>query len=1037
MLNHLVAFSLRYRMVVMLLAAMAMVGGYVAMRRSPWDVFPEFAPPQIVVHTVAAGLSTEQVEQLVTVPVEAALSGVNRLRILRSSSAPGLSVVTVIFEDGTNILDARQLVNERLGEVTAYLPRGVETPRMMPLAASTSRFLMIGLKSDKTSPMELRTLADWTLRRRLQAVPGVAHVEIFGGEVKQYQVLVRPDQLQQYHLGVADVLAAARRSTAFGGAGFIETANQRLPIQQRARIESPDDLAATPVVFERGANITLGQVADVRIGAADKYGDSTIDGDPGVLLVLHKQPFHNTLAVTDDVNRVLDSMRSTLPADVTLQTTLFRQAAFIERAIANLSFAIVLGSVLVALVLVAFLRQWRTVIISLTAIPLSLLGAILILRAFGASLNAMTLGGLAIAVGEVVDDAIVDVENVVRRLRENRSLTEPRPAFRVVLDASLEVRSSVVYATFIVILVFLPIFFMEGLAGSFFRPLGLAYVASTLCSLLVALTVTPAMSLWLLPRANLDEQREPRFARALKGAYSRLLPACLRKPRLTLVAAGMSVIVALGLAPFLGGEFLPDFRESNFVIFMAGKPDSSLAETVRAGNLVTRQLQAIPGVKSVAHQIGRANLSEDTWGPNISEVWVVLEDDADHLAIWQQVRDDLEQIPGFIFQTKQFLRERIDEVLTGATADVAIRVIGPDLGVLRAKAGEIAEAAEGIPGAVDLRVEPLVDVPQVEMLLRPHQAAQYGLSVGELNDSIQTLLAGTVTGQVYDGDAVFDVVVRAAPEVRGSPTALGALLVDSPSQGKVPLHAVANIALAASPNIINRESASRQILVTCNVSGRDAGSVVRDWQARIAEKVSLPATGYHLEYGGEYQARNEAAWRLLLWSAASLVGIWILLFLDFRSVPLTLLIMLSVPLACVGGVVAVVLSGGDLSLGSMVGFVTVFGIAVRNGILIVSHYEHLRNEEGQPSDASLLVRGASDRLSPILMTTATTVLGLMPLVVQGNLPGNEIEHPMAVVIFGGLLSSAFLTLFVLPVLYGVVQRNGSGLIFVRATGTKR
>ncbi|HEX4131435.1 MAG TPA: efflux RND transporter permease subunit [Pirellulales bacterium] len=564
---------------------------------------------------------------------------------------------------------------------------------------------------------------------------------------------------------------------------------------------------------------------------------------PGVLLVLYKQPNHNTLEVTRTVNHVLDELKTALPADVTLETTLFRQASFIERVIENLSFAIVLGAVLVAIVLVAFLMQWRTVAISLTAIPLSLLGAVLVLRAFGGSLNAMTLGGLAIAVGEVVDDAIVDVENVVRRLRENRLLAEPRPAFRVILDASLKVRSALVFATFIVILVFVPVFFMGGLAGSFFRPLGFAYVASTLCSLLVALTVTPAVCLWLLPGANVDERREPRFARILKSLYLRVLPLCLRRPRATLAVAAVLLILALGVTPFLGGAFLPDFRESNFVVFMAGKPDSSLAETVRAGNHITQRLKAIPGVKSVAHQIGRANLSEDTWGPNISEIWVVLDLDADHLAIWSQLRDELAEVPGFVFQTKQFLRERIDEVLTGTTADIAVRVVGPDLNTLRAQAADIAEAAEQIPGVVDLRIEPLVDVLQVEMLLRPAQAAQYGFSVGELNDAIQTMLAGTVAGQVYEGDAVFEVVVRADPAVRSNPTALGDLLVDSPSQGKIPLHAVAGTTMAEAPNLINRDNASRRLLVTCNVSGRDVGSVVRDWQARIAERVELPATG--------------------------------------------------------------------------------------------------------------------------------------------------------------------------------------------------
>lgn len=1021
MLTSLIRFSLQYRLVVLLLAVVLIAAGIAAVERAPWDIFPEFAPPQLVVQTEAPGLSTTEVEQLVTVPIESALNGLSRLRVLRSSSAPGLSVVTVIFEDGTNILDARQLANERLVEVEPRLPDQAETPRMTPLKASTSRLLMVGLTSDTVPAQELRTLADWTLRRRIEAVTGVAQCEVFGGDRRQYQIFVRPSDLLHQQITLDEVVAASSKATGFGGAGFIETSNQRLPIQQRTVIESPADLAAVPVVIEHGVPLRLGNVATVQTGAADAVGDATINGQPGVLLVIHKQPDFNTLAVTENVQGVLHDLQQTLPQGVTLHPNLFRQATFIDRAIGNLNHAILLGCVLVTLILIAFLMQWRTVVISLTAIPLSLLGAILLLRWFGASLNAMTLGGLAIALGELVDDAIVDVENVLRRLRENRKLAEPRPALQVVLDASLEVRSAVVYASFIVILVFLPVFFMEGLGGTFFVPLGLAYAASIFVSLLVALTVTPAMCLWLLAESVATAPREPLLVRILVTVYRWTLIPALRFRWLTLLFGAVCLVGALAVIPFLGGEFLPEFRESNFVIFMSGKPDSSLIESRRMGKRMAARLLETPGVETVAQQIGRADLSEDTWGPEISEVWVRIDPKAEYDTVLEDVRESVEETPGHVMQVKQFLRERIDEVLTGSTAEIVVRIFGPDMPVLRSNAERIAAIMQGVDGVSDLRVEQLVDVPQVTIALRPQQAAQYGFAVGDLNGRLQTLLKGSVVGQVYEQDKVFDVVVRSDPNLRSDPTILGDLLLDAPTGDRIPLSAVAEINITSVPNIINRERASRRILVTCNASGRDVASVVDDIQQKLLEQLPALPPGYHLEYGGEHEARTAAQRQLLMLGSAALVGIFILLYLDFQSLGLTLMVMVSVPLACIGGVAAVMLTGGDISLGSIVGFVTVFGIAVRNGILLISHYQHLQSE-GE-SGREMIMKGASERLAPILMTASSTGLALLPLIIGGDLPGHEIEHPMSVVIIGGLISSTFLTLYVLPAAYDIVGRR--------------
>jgi len=1020
MVRWLITSALRFPPVVLLLAVVLLVAGGISLKNAQWDVFPEFAPPQIVVQTEAPGLSAEEVEQLVAIPIESGLGGVSHLKTLRSSSVPGLSVVTAIFEEGTRILDARQLVAERLAEVRALLPDAVATPRMMPLTSSTSRLLMVGLTSPDVMPMQLRTLADWTLRRRLQAVAGVSHVEVFGGEVKQYQVLISPERLRQYEVTLNQVIAAARSATGFGGAGFVETPNQRLPIRQRTRIESPADLAAVPVAFRAGAALPLGTIADVGIGAADGVGSATIDGREGVLLVIHKQPAVNALSVSESVQNVLGELAVTLPKGVTLHPALFRQATFIERAVENLRSSIIVGCVLVTIVLAAFLFQWRTLAISLTAIPLSLLGAILVLREFGASLNAMTLGGLAIALGEVVDDAIVDVENVVRRLVENRRRPEPLPLFDVVLSASLEVRSAVVYASFIVMLVFLPIFFLEGLAGRFFGSLGYAYVTAILVSLAVALTVTPALCLVLLRRVKPGAERPTLLVRIGNALYQKLLPRVLGRPRVAASIALLLVVAAGAAMPFLGGEFLPDFRESNFVVLMAGKPDSSLAESIRLGSKFGRRLKQIPGVVSVAQQIGRADLSEDTWGPNISEIWIVLDPSADYDRVISQVREIGKDLP--VFQVKQFLRERIDEVLTGSTADIVVRVVGPDLGVLRSQAAKIAGLLGGVEGIEDLRIEQQFDVPQIELQLRPQNALRYGLSVGETNQAIQTLLRGTQVGQVFENDTVFDVVVRAVPEARDHPASLGQLLVDSPSGEKIPLKAVADVSLAAAPSLINREQGRRRMLVTCDAEGRDVESVIADIQSRIRDSGPLP-DGYHIEYAGEFQARREALAKIVSLGLLSMAGIFILLYLDFRSLKLSLLVMISVPLACVGGVVAVLAGGGNVSLGSLVGFITVFGIAVRNGILLISNYQRLE-QQGELSSRELVLRGSVERLSPILMTAATTALAILPLVVAGNLPGHEIEHPMAVVITGGLISSTFLTLFVLPALYSAF-RSGS------------
>ncbi len=1017
MIRPLIEFALRFPWVIVGCAIAIFVGGAVRLQTANWDVFPEFAPPQITVQTEAPGLTTEEVERLIAMPVESALGGVSHIKTLRSSSVLGLCVVTAVFEEGTDLLTARQLVSERLTEVRTQLPDAAGQPRLMPLTSSTSRLVMLGLTADGgTSPQSLRTLADWTLRRRLQSVPGVAHVEVFGGEVKQFQVQVTPERLQQHALTLDEVVIAARSATGFGGAGFIETANQRFPVRQRTRIERPEDLAAVPVACRDGISLSLGDVADIRVAAADSYGGATINGQPSVMLIVHKQPDFNTLQVTDSVQTALDELTGTLPDDVTLHPLLFRQAAFIERAIGNLSHSLLLGCGLVTVVLILFLMNARVLLISLTAIPLSLMGAILVLLGCGASLNAMTLGGLAIALGELVDDAIVDVENVLRRLQENQQLAKPRPTMEVIRDASLEVRSAIVYASFIVMLVFLPVFFLDGLAGKLFGPLGVAYIAAIAVSLLIALTVTPAMCMLMLGRTTKNATADSWLVRACNAIYRGLLPPFVRHPWLVIAGALVMLASAASAIPFLGGEFLPDFRESHFVVFMVGKSDSSLRESERSGELLAKELLQITGVKSVAQQIGRADLSEDTWGTNISEVWIRLSDDADYDLVLGEIRERLNRTPGYAFQAKQFLRERIDEVLTGSTADLLVRVVGPDLGVLRQQADRVAAAIRDVEGLKDLRVEQLVEIPQLDILLNPQATAEFGMSVGATNQAIQTLLRGTKVGQVFESDSVCDVMVRASPSLRDDPRTIGGILIDGPLGHPLPLDAIADIDILSAPNMVNREQGRRRILVTCNAEGRDVESVMANVQQRLRDRVSLPA-GYHFEYAGEFAAKAEAQRRILWLGALSLLGILLLLYIDLQCLWLSLIVMFSVPLAGVGGVASVLISGGDVSLGSLVGFVTVFGIAVRNGILLISNFERLTSGGGKLSN-DLILDGAVERLAPILMTAGTTGLAIVPLIVTGNLPGHEIEHPMAIVIVGGLVSSTILTLLVLPAIYG-------------------
>jgi CzcA family heavy metal efflux pump len=1020
MMNWIVSTALRLRVLVLALSVVLIVVGVRTARHAPLDVFPEFAPPLIEVQTEAPGLSTEEVESLVSVPLENALNGTIGLKTIRSKSVLGLSSVVLILKEGTDLMAARQVVQEKLSVEAPKLPTAAHAPVILAPLSSTSRLLKIGVTSRTLSQMDLTLLAKWTIRPRLMAIPGVANVAIWGQRDRQYQVLVDPDRLRANGVTLDTVVKAVTDTSVVGGGGFVDMPNQRIAVRYRSPIETPEELARTTIAFRNGAPLRLGDVADVGIGFPPPIGDAVINDGPGLLLIVEKQPTGNTLEVTHNVEKALEDLKPGLK-DVELDPTIFRPAGFIERSLDNLKEAMLIGCALVVAILVSFLYDWRTSLISLLAIPLSLVAALLVLVHSGATINTMVLAGLVIAMGEVVDDAIIDVENIVRRLRLNRASEHPLPPYQVVLAASLEVRSAVVYASLIVILVFLPVFFLEGLAGSFFRPLALAYVLAIVASLLVALTVTPALSLMLLPGAA-ERRHESPLVRVLKSGYRAILPGIVHRPAAAVVIL-VAAFAATGWAVAgLGEEFMPNFQENDFLMHWVMKPGSSLEAMRRLTERASKDLRAIPGVRNFGSHIGRAEVADEVVGPNFTELWISVDPKADHAKTMAEIQHVIDGYPGLIQKdVLTYLKERIKEVLTGAGATVVVRIFGPDLAVLREKAQEVAAAMKGVEGVSDLKVDPQVLVPQLDVSLRPDAASRLGLTPGDVRRSATTLVKGTKVGEVYRDQKIFDVFVWGVPRVRDDVSALRDLPIETPLGTHVPLGDVAEVAVVPAPNEIRHEGAFRKIDVTCNVQGRDLGSVAREIQARV-RRLDFPRE-YHPEFLGEYAAREESRQRLMALAALSLLGVLLIIHSDFRTLRLTALVFLTLPFALIGGVFGAVLGGGVLSLGSLVGFVTVLGIAARNGIMLVSHYRHLEESEGEPFGPKLVIRGSEERLAPILMTALATGLALVPLAAAGNKPGHEIEHPMAVVILGGLVTSTVLNLFLMPALYLAFGRS--------------
>ena len=1030
MFDRLIAFSVRNRFLVVAVAAIvAAYGGYV-LTRIPVDVFPDLNRPTVTIFTEAGGLAPDEVEMLVTLPLETAVNGAAGVERVRSLSGIGLSLVFVEFGWETDIYRARQIVGEKVAEIGPTLPADVR-PFLGPVSSIMGQIMAIGLTSENAGigPMELRTLADWDLRRRLMGIPGVSQVTVMGGDVRQYQVLVDPARLVASGVTLHDVQSAIDESNVNSSGGFLPDAHNEQLIRNIARVETAADLASTVVkVLPDGSSILLGQIAEVREGPSlHKRGDAGIDGQPGVILTVQKQPGADTIALTRKIEAELETIAASLPDGVRVHADIFRQSKFIERAIHNVEEALRDGSLMVAVVLFIFLLNFRTTAITLTAIPLSLLITFIVFKMAGLGINTMTLGGLAVAIGELVDDAIVDVENVFRRLRENRNASQPRPVLDVVVSASREIRNSIVYATILVVLVFLPLFALQGIEGRIFTPLAVAYIVSILASLLVSLTVTPALCALLLPRMKRMEHREDGWlVRRVKAAEARALDFGFAAPRRVYLAAGALFLAALAVLPTLGREFLPEFNEGSITAFVVSAPGTSLEESNRISRIAEELLSQIPEARTIARRTGRAEGDEHVMEVNTTEIEFELEPSRrSKPEILADIRERLSSIPGVGVSVGQPISHRIDHLLSGVQAQIAIKVFGDDLEELRRLAGEIRDAVAGVPGMADVQVERVTLVPQVHVRFDRAKCAAYGVRPGDAARYTSLALKGAAVTEVLEGQRSFDVVLRLTDEARKDLDAIRSIPIDSLAGELVPLGLVAEVSEAMGPNMINRENAQRRIYVSANAAGRDLVSVVRDAQAAVAEKVVLPE-GYFVTYGGQFESEAGASRLIVILGAFSLLAMFGILCVQFRSAALASQVMLNIPLAFVGAVFGVKLfSGGVLSVASLVGFIALTGIAARNGIMMITHYLHLMREEGMKFDRAMILRGTQERIIPVLMTALTAGLALFPLLLGAGQPGREILHPVAVVIFCGLFTSTLIDLVVRPLVFWQYGRRAA------------
>jgi CzcA family heavy metal efflux pump len=1025
LIRRIVSASLRYPYLVIASGLTMMLLGAGALPGMRLDVFPEFAPPRVEIQTVAVGLSTSDVEELVTVPLEQSLTGLPGLDELRSKSVHQLSSIKLVFEPGTDQLEARQLVAERLAEVTPSLPTWAAPPVMLAPLSATSRAVKIGMTSDEFSVIEMSMMAYWTVRARLMQVPGVANVAIWNERIQMLTVQVEPDKLAARDVALDQVMESTADAvdsgllqftagSVIGTGGMIETANQRVGVRHVLPVVSPADLAKVSLEDDQARNpVTIGDVAQVRTAHPPLIGSAIIDDGPGLLLVVEKLPWANTVELTNGVEDAIRSLEPGLPG-VEFDTTIFQQASFIELAIDNLTESLVLGFLLVVLILALFLYEWRAAVISIVTIPMSLMAAMLVLYLRGETINTMTLAGLVIALGAVVDDAIIDVENIVRRLRQNRLAGRKTSTSSVILEASMEVRSPIIYATLIIFAASIPVFLLPGLTGAFFRPLAASYTLAVGASLLVALTVTPALSLVMLRNVPIERRQSP-VVLTLQAGYSRLLSRIINRPRR--VYAGFAVLAAAGILvlPQLGQSLFPAFKERDFLMHWVAQPGTTVEEMERTMTLVSDDLMAIPGVRNFGTHIGQAFLSDEIHGVNFGENWVSVDDSVDYDTTIEAIQDVVDSYPGIFRDVKTYLKERVGEVSKGAGEPIVLRIYGPDLEVLREKADEVKEILGSIEGVESEHVTVSDDIPQLDVTVDLQAAQRYGIKPGDVRRAAATLVAGEEVGDIFRDGKAYDVVVWSTENVRNNPQKFADLPIDTPSGERVRLGDLAEVSMEPSPNSIEREGDSRYLDVGAEIEGRDLGSIVGEFEDKL-EAVSFDR-GYSTQLLGEYTERQAANRWLLATTGIAVLAILLLLQAAFGSWRLAWLILITMPMALVGGLLGAYVSGAVISLGSLVGFFTVFGLSARNGILLINHCQYLEKEEGEPFGPALVIRGARERLSPILMTTLAMALALLPLVVLGDRPGQEIEYPLAVVILGGLLTSTLLTLFAVPSLY--------------------
>lgn len=1028
MIARTIELALGNRLFVLLAATGLLAWGAYQAARMPVDVFPDLSAPTVTVVAEAHGMATEEVERLITFPIETALNGATGVRRVRSSTAIGSAVVWIDFDWGTDIYRARQIVAEKLQLVRDALPPGLPPPVLAPVTSIMGEIMFIALRSDTHDPMALKTTADWTVRPRLLAVPGVAQVVPIGGDTRQYQVMVDPRRLADHRLTLNAVIEAVRDSNRNSSAGFIAHGGQEYLIQGLGRVHEPGEIGATVVAVRDGVPILVRDVAEVAIGPALKRGTGAHDGEPAVVLGIQKQPDANTLALTAELDRVFVDLGTALPAGMRIETNVFRQADFIRVAVDNVRDALRDGAVLVVVIVFVFMASVRATLVALVAIPLSLVTAVLILQASGATINTMTLGGMAIALGALVDDAIIVVENVMRRLRLNMASPEPRPVLAVVGDATREIQGSIVFATLIIMLVFLPLFFLSGVEGRLLAPLGLAYVVSLAASLFVAVTVTPALASLLLPRSRtLRAGREPWVADATKRLYAPVLAGTLRHWQLLTIVSATGMVAAALLLAASGRSFLPDFNEGSLTIGAVTLPGTSLEQSDALGGLVERIVLAQPGVVATTRRTGRAELDEHAQGVNASEIEVALRlGNQSKAAFTGALRDALAAVPGMNITIGQPISHRIDHMLSGTRANIAVKVFGDDLHELRLLAEKIRSEMAEVAGVVDLSVEQQADVPMVTVAVRRAEIARHGLTAAAVTETIEAAFAGAEVSRVLEGTAAFDLVVRYPVSHIDNIDAIRDTRITTPSGAEVPLGALAGIRRDRGPNTISRENVRRKIVVMANVAGRDLLGVVNDIQAAVSTNVTLPR-GYYVEYGGQFESAQAATQRLAFLSAAVVAGVFVLLYMAFASMRDAGLVMVNLPLAVIGGAAGVYASGQVLSVASIIGFITLFGIATRNGVMLVAHIRHLL-DSGEEHDLEAAVRrGTLERLNPILMTALATALALVPLALRAGEPGSEIQSPMAIVILFGLISSTGLNMLVLPALY---------LRFGRATDTR-